>query len=130
MNEREELVKLFLENKGHKVKKMNFRYPDFLVDDSFFVEVKNADLMVKGIGCLSDNQHIFFRELDKPIKIFYVIEKRYIRVKQYEPDFNINNRTINLHITFTDEEHEELTKKKGNLSWHDFILELIKEVTQ
>lgn len=37
-------------------------------------------------------------------------------------------KTIN--VTFTDEEHSELEKKKEKKSWHDFILELIKEVTQ
>lgn len=31
-------------------------------------------------------------------------------------------KTIN--VVFTDEEHEELAKTKGNKSWHDFILEL------
>ena len=31
-------------------------------------------------------------------------------------------KTIN--VTFEDEEHERLVKKKGNLSWHDFILKL------
>ncbi len=34
-------------------------------------------------------------------------------------------KTIN--ETFTDEEHKELLEKKGDLSWHDFILKLLKE---
>lgn len=29
-------------------------------------------------------------------------------------------KTIN--ETFSDEEHERLSKKKGKMSWHDFIL--------
>ena len=29
--------------------------------------------------------------------------------------------------TFTDEEHKLLLKAKGKLSWHDFILKLVKE---
>jgi len=33
-------------------------------------------------------------------------------------------KTIN--ITFEDEEHEELLKRKGKMSWHDFILEMTK----
>jgi hypothetical protein len=31
-------------------------------------------------------------------------------------------KTIN--ITFDDKEHEELMIRKGNLSWHDFILSI------
>ena len=34
-------------------------------------------------------------------------------------------KTIN--ETFTDEEIRKLKKKKGKLSWHDFILKLIEE---
>ena len=34
-------------------------------------------------------------------------------------------KTIN--VTFTDEELEKLQEKKGNLSWHNFILILAKE---
>ena len=37
-------------------------------------------------------------------------------------------KTIN--VTFTDEEIEELTKKKGDKSWHDFILSINKEKEQ
>ena len=33
----------------------------------------------------------------------------------------------NINIVFTDEEHEKLTKAKGELSWHKFILTLLKE---
>jgi len=32
-------------------------------------------------------------------------------------------KTIN--VTFEDREHEELVKKKGKLSWHDFIMKLV-----
>ena len=34
-------------------------------------------------------------------------------------------KTIN--VTFDDEEIEKLEKKKGDESWHDFILQLIKK---
>ncbi|KKL16075.1 hypothetical protein LCGC14_2499230 [marine sediment metagenome] len=34
-------------------------------------------------------------------------------------------KTIN--VTFTDKEIEQLTKKKGVLSWHDFIIELAEK---
>jgi hypothetical protein len=34
-------------------------------------------------------------------------------------------KTVN--EVFTDEEHEQLKRKKGNKRWHDFILELTKE---
>ena len=34
-------------------------------------------------------------------------------------------KTIN--ETFTDEEFRKLKKKKGKLSWHDFILKLTEE---
>ena len=33
-------------------------------------------------------------------------------------------KTIN--ETFTDEEHEQLSQAKKDLSWHDFIIKLIK----
>lgn len=33
-------------------------------------------------------------------------------------------KTIN--ETFTDEEHKELVEKKGDLSWHDFIMNLVR----
>lgn len=33
-------------------------------------------------------------------------------------------KTIN--ETFTDEEHERLIEEKGELSWHDFIMKLIR----
>jgi predicted CopG family antitoxin len=32
-----------------------------------------------------------------------------------------------INVTFEDKEHEELSKKKGELSWHDFILKLIED---
>ncbi|MFW9968765.1 MAG: hypothetical protein ACFFDF_01105 [Candidatus Odinarchaeota archaeon] len=36
-------------------------------------------------------------------------------------------KTIN--VTFEDKEHQKLAEKKGELSWHEFILKLIdKEV--
>jgi predicted CopG family antitoxin len=37
----------------------------------------------------------------------------------------VRMRTIN--ETFTDEEFEELKTKKGDKSWHDFIIEQCKE---
>ena len=37
----------------------------------------------------------------------------------------VGMKTIN--VTFTDEEHERLVEAKGGLSWHDFILNGIKE---
>ena len=33
----------------------------------------------------------------------------------------------NINVTFTDQEHEILVRKKGNLSWHDFIMKLANE---
>lgn len=37
-------------------------------------------------------------------------------------------RTIN--VTFEDEEYEKLKKKKGNMSWHDFIMLLAKNYVE
>ena len=34
-------------------------------------------------------------------------------------------KTIN--VTFEDREYKKLVKKKGNLSWHDFIMKLCEE---
>jgi predicted CopG family antitoxin len=34
-------------------------------------------------------------------------------------------KTIN--VTFEDEEYQRLKKKKGKLSWHDFIMALTRE---
>ncbi len=34
-------------------------------------------------------------------------------------------KTIN--ETFTDEEHKELLEKKGDSSWHDFIMKLVRK---
>jgi predicted CopG family antitoxin len=36
-------------------------------------------------------------------------------------------KTIN--VTFEDEEYQALLKKKGDLTWREFILELLKEKT-
>ena len=36
----------------------------------------------------------------------------------------------NINIVFTDEDHAKLTKAKGELSWHDFILTLLKEAKE
>jgi len=33
-------------------------------------------------------------------------------------------KTIN--VTFEDEEYERLVKKKGDKSWHNFIMEIVK----
>ena len=35
-------------------------------------------------------------------------------------------KTIN--VTFTDEEHRKLVRTKGDVSWHDFILNLLDPV--
>ena len=32
-----------------------------------------------------------------------------------------------LNVTFEDEEYNQLVAKKGELSWHDFIMKLIKD---
>lgn len=34
-------------------------------------------------------------------------------------------KTIN--VTFDDKEHQSLEETKGDLSWHDFILKLLKK---
>ncbi len=34
-------------------------------------------------------------------------------------------KTIN--VTFEDEEYKKLVEKKGNMTWHDFIMKLIEE---
>jgi len=31
-------------------------------------------------------------------------------------------KLITINVTFTEREHKELQKKKGDKSWHDFIL--------
>jgi len=31
-----------------------------------------------------------------------------------------------INVPFEDEEHERLSKEKGELTWHDFILRLLK----
>jgi len=33
----------------------------------------------------------------------------------------------NINVTFEDEEIKELTKAKGKLSWHDFIMKLTEK---
>lgn len=38
----------------------------------------------------------------------------------------LDMKTIN--VTFTDEEHATLVKRKGNESWHDFILGMAQSV--
>ena len=30
-----------------------------------------------------------------------------------------------INVSFDDEDHKKLEEKKGNLSWHDFILKLL-----
>ena len=30
-----------------------------------------------------------------------------------------------INVYFDDDEHKKLEKKKGNLSWHDFIMKLL-----
>lgn len=37
----------------------------------------------------------------------------------------VDVKTIN--VTFTDEEHDQLIKKKNGTNWHDYIIELAKK---
>jgi len=37
-------------------------------------------------------------------------------------------KTIN--VTFEDKEHTKLEKQKGDLSWHDFILDILNHTTK
>jgi len=34
----------------------------------------------------------------------------------------------NINVTFNDDEFEKLKKRKGKLSWHDYIMKLLEEV--
>jgi len=33
-----------------------------------------------------------------------------------------------INVYFDDDEHKKLTERKGNLSWHDFIIKLLERV--
>ncbi len=61
-NERESFVRETLEKEGHEVKRITkLGFPDYLIDDNFYVEVKNADLLAVGVATLSSYQERQFK---------------------------------------------------------------------
>jgi len=48
--------------------------------------------------------------------------------KVYEPSTHQGECTMkSINVTFEDAEYEKLLKAKNDLSWHDFIMELVKK---
>lgn len=73
MNFSEEVVKNYLEKKGHHVSRGRFNEPDFLIDDEFFVEVKNR--YATSSYWLNLNQEVNFSKIKKDIWIYLVYGK-------------------------------------------------------
>lgn len=130
LNQREKFVKNILEKQGHKVKRIqNIGYPDFLIDDSFYVEVKNADFLRDGMSSLSTSQNINFKKIKLPIKIFYVIEKRKIVMEDFVPMENFKH-IKNYVLVIQDKDEKEwdyFVKNKEERNIDEAILNLIKE---
>lgn len=135
MNEREQFVKILLEKQNHSVVKIDSEgMPDFIVDNNFYVEVKNAENHGLGGNNLSQNQLISFSQLKKPIFVYLIKNKEEVIIREFIAFEGIKKlkKMKSINEKFEDAEFEELANAKENLSkeldkkvsWHDFILKL------
>ncbi len=130
MNKSEKVVYNYLTAKGRKLINTHKFYPDFYIDDSFYVEVKNLSNASR--KKLTDNQIINFSTLDKPVFIYYVKDDVIVTKKIFRPirDKELLSKfkkTKSILVTLEDLEYEQLIKIKGNLSWNELLLSLVKK---
>lgn len=125
MNKAEDVVFKHYKDLGKEIQKLHFNYPDFIVENEHYVEVKNLD-NYNG-SHLSDNQILYFMKLTKPVYVYYVRGGKIDCVEIFRKELVIippHTKTIN--VTFEDEEFDLLDKEKGDMSWRTFILQWIK----
>lgn len=82
MNQKEYLIKSILELENKKVKKCWINLPDFLIDDDYYIEVKDLD-KAGNCNCLSQNQILEFSKIKKPIFIYYTSKKEIIYICEF-----------------------------------------------
>ncbi len=130
MNANELLVKKELEKKGFVVKRIDKTkgLPDFLVNNIFYVEVKCLD-NYNG-SKLSNNQEINFSKLDKLIYIVFVKNKQVLNYELFEALSVLPNKMKTINVTFEDKEYKDPIKKKNGKSWHNFIMENVKNANK
>ena len=127
MNDSETVVFEALSAAGRQVRKLHENaghpgYPDFIVDDEFYVEVKPDK---KNKRKLHNNQEMTFCTLTKPIFIYYVLGSN-IRIERYVPTGEDLPTTKHIMMRLDDNDYERLQKARGNKSWKRFIMELAK----
>ena len=65
--------------------------------------------------------------VDHSISNLQLLCKKCHLEKGFSYSRNKNRKVICLQIWFEDNEHEELLKVKGDVTWHDFIMQLTKK---
>ena len=123
LNKSEIVVKEYLEMLGLQVEKLNLNKPDFLVNDDYYVEVKNLDHY--NTSFLSSNQEIAFSKIKANIIVFFVKKGVIVGNTQFKSLPNLPNGQKTINVTFEDEEFNELEKAKGEMNWHDFVLKIL-----
>lgn len=98
MNNTERSVKSYFECKGHKVTRHGINKPDFLIDNNYYVEVKDVDK--KGNSShLSENQIYEFSKIKKDIYLFHMSRKRIIAITKFDKrDYNISKKKIKITL--------------------------------
>ncbi len=126
MNKAEKIVKSYLELKHHVVTRMSFNYPDFFIDNLFYVEVKNLDSF--NGRYLSNNQEHHFAKIDCPIYIYYVKKQKVVGKRKFERLEKVPSLNKTISVTFEDDEIKYLEdiKAKRGLDWRKFILTLVE----
>ncbi len=128
MNKAEKTAKTYLENQGFGVKRIKSMkgLPDFLIDDEFYVEVKNLDY-TRG-EFLSVNQIIKFSEVDSEIYIVYVKKGKIHSYSKFKSPKVIPNKVFSINFWIPDELHKKLRIDaiKKDMSMKDLIIEKLK----
>lgn len=123
MNSVEKIVYNYLIKKGFKKIEKQFKInPDFLVDDTFFVEVKSCGEK------LSIKQIYNFSKINKIIYIYEVYNENKINITRFKkPTIAIKNN-ININIPLEDNLHSKLKVEaiKKNISMKDLIIQKLE----
>ncbi len=135
MNKAEKVVMQHYQNSGLNIKKIDScsGLPDFIVNNKFYVEVKNLDYYWGKF--LSPIQSKTFKKITKPIFIALVRNGNLEQIIPFKDYTFFTKSHKSISSVFGDseffclkEKKEELRQKLGlkKLNWHDFILKLAK----
>lgn len=120
INDNENIVYNYLSLKYDDIKRMPNGFPDFKVNNEFYIEVKSK------VDKLSNSQQRYFRDIKEDIFIYYVDKGVIFKKIKYVPLKKKPSKIKSIHIFIEEDDYNKVVQKKGSMTWTQYLINTAK----